>query len=124
ARLAAASGDLDGARRDLDALARRRGRWNTFPTLVPALLVAPELVPAASMPAARERAGRMLREARGWGTPRAIGMALHTAGLAEDGPRSIDLLQEAAEMLSGTPARVEHARAAADLGAALLRAGR
>jgi DNA-binding CsgD family transcriptional regulator len=124
ARMHAARGDLDRARDELDGLARRRGRWNTFPTLEPALLVAPELVPPAAMPAARERAERMLVEGRGWGTPRAIGTALHATGLAEEGARSIELLGRAAETLEGAPAPLEHARAAADLGTALLKAGR
>src|SRR5436190_22592516 len=66
----------------------------------------------------------MLAEARAWGTPRAIGMALRAAGLAAPGARGIALLEEAAEVLEGSPARLEHARALADLGAALRRANR
>ena len=38
ALLRAARGDLDAAREDLARLARRRARWNTYPTLVPAVL--------------------------------------------------------------------------------------
>jgi DNA-binding CsgD family transcriptional regulator len=66
----------------------------------------------------------MLSDARSWGTPRAIGMALRTAGLAEGGERGLELLEEAAAVLEPSPARLEHARALVDLGAALRRANR
>jgi DNA-binding CsgD family transcriptional regulator len=64
---------------------------------------------------------RMLDEARSWGTPRSIGCALLAAGLAA---QDIDLLAEAAEVLEPSPARLEHARALTELGAALRRANR
>ena len=66
----------------------------------------------------------MLSDARGWGTPRAVGMALHAAGLADGGPRGLELLHDAATLLEDSPARLEYARAATDLGAALRRANR
>ena len=123
ARLRAARGDLAGARADLAGLVRRRARWNTYPTLVPAVLFAPEL--GADDPGeARARADRMLREAHAWGTPRAIGMALRAAGLVEGGARGLELLDEAAAVLEPSPARLEYARALTDLGAALRRANR
>jgi DNA-binding CsgD family transcriptional regulator len=98
-------------------LAARRARWNTELTLVPAILVAPEL----SEGAVREG---MRADAESWGTPRAIGMALQATGLAADGERRVGLLEEAVSVLEGSPARLEHARALTDLGAALRRAGR
>jgi DNA-binding CsgD family transcriptional regulator len=123
ARLRAARGDLAGGRADLARLARRRARWNTDLTLVPAVLAAPEL--AADDPdEARARAEQMLREAHAWGTPRAIGMALRAVGLLERGARGLELLDEAAAVLEPSPARLEYARALADLGAALRRANR
>jgi DNA-binding CsgD family transcriptional regulator len=123
ARLRAALGDLDGARADLAGVARRRARWNTDLTLVPAALAAPELA-APGREEARASAERMLRDARAWGTPRAIGMALRAAGLAETGGRGIELLDEAAAVLERSPARLEHALALTDLGASLRRANR
>lgn len=120
ARIHAARGRVDAGRADLAALARRRSRWNTFPTLVPAPLIAPEL--AGEPVDELARAERMLGEGRAWGTARAVGMALHALGLAHGGTRGIDLLREAAATLERSPARVEHARALADLGAALRRA--
>jgi DNA-binding CsgD family transcriptional regulator len=58
-----------------------------------------------------------------FGAPRALGVALRAAGLAEDGKRGIELLRRAVGVLDGSAARLEHARAMADLGAALRRAG-
>jgi len=122
ARLSAARGDLERARADLAALARRRARWNTYPTLVPPALIAPPLAPS-DPDEARELAERTLREARSWGTPRAIGTALHAAGLLEGSVDTLDVLEEAVRVLERSPARLEHARALADFGAALRRSG-
>jgi DNA-binding CsgD family transcriptional regulator len=65
-----------------------------------------------------------LEAAREWGTPRAIGVALRAQGLVEGGERGIELLRESADVLAGSPARLEHARALTDLGATLRRAKR
>jgi DNA-binding CsgD family transcriptional regulator/tetratricopeptide (TPR) repeat protein len=65
-----------------------------------------------------------LELARTWGAPRALGAALRAAGLVEGGERGLALLEEAAEVLSGSPAKLEHAKARTDLGAALRRANR
>jgi DNA-binding CsgD family transcriptional regulator len=123
ARVRAARGDLAGARADVAELAGRSARWNTDLTVVPPVLLAPQLA-NEDRDAALSRAAQALREARGWGTPRAIGMALHASGLIEGGEPGIELLEEAAGVLAGSPARVEHAHALADLGAALRRANR
>ena len=65
-----------------------------------------------------------LELARAFGTPRAVGIALRARGLVEGGDRGIELLAEAAEILAGSVARLEQARALIDLGAALRRANR
>ena len=62
--------------------------------------------------------------AEAFGAPRALGIALRAAGLAQDGPRGIELLRQAVDVLEVSAARLEHARAMTDLGAALRRAGR
>ncbi len=62
--------------------------------------------------------------AEAFGAPRTLGIALRAAGLAEDGKLGIEMLRQAVEVLEGSAARLEHARAMADLGAALRRAGR
>ena len=64
-----------------------------------------------------------LERARRWGAPSGIGVALRAAALVEDAT-SIDRLREAVKTLQGSPARLEHARALVDLGAALRRANR
>jgi DNA-binding CsgD family transcriptional regulator len=65
-----------------------------------------------------------LELARRWGDPRAIGASLRVLGLVEGGERGIGLLREAVELLGGSEARLEHARALVDLGAALRRANK
>src|SRR5204863_450268 len=74
----------------------------------------------------REEAARLADEelelAREWGAPRAIGMALRARASAAEDP--LPWLEEAAELLEATPARLEHARVLLDLGTALRRARR
>ena len=72
---------------------------------------------------ARVLAAEEVALAEAFGAPRALGVALRAAGLAEDGKRGIELLRQAVGVLEGSAARLEHARAMADLGAALRRAG-
>lgn len=73
---------------------------------------------------ARALAAEELQQARRCGVPRAIGVALRTAGLCAEGPAGIGLLTEAVTVLGASEARLEHARALVDLGAAIRRAGR
>ena len=73
---------------------------------------------------ARRLAFDDLERARRWGAPSGIGVALRAVGLVEGGSASVDRLQEAVELLARSPARLEHARALVDLGAALRRANR
>jgi DNA-binding CsgD family transcriptional regulator len=58
---------------------------------------------------------------RRWGAPRTVGVSLRVLGLVEGGSVGEQLLREAADVLEGSPARLEHARALIDLGAALRR---
>jgi DNA-binding CsgD family transcriptional regulator len=71
---------------------------------------------------ARALADEELALARRWGDPRAIGASLRALGLVEGGKAGIGLLREAVEVFAGSEARLEHARALVDLGAALRRA--
>jgi DNA-binding CsgD family transcriptional regulator/tetratricopeptide (TPR) repeat protein len=73
---------------------------------------------------ARPLAWEELELARTWGAPRAVGAALRVAGLAEGGRQGLGLLEEAVEVLSDSPAKLEHAKARTELGAALRRANR
>ena len=54
--------------------------------------------------------------ARRFGAPRALGIALRTLGVVGD---ELEHLSEAVDVLADSPARLEHARALADLGVAL-----
>jgi DNA-binding CsgD family transcriptional regulator len=71
---------------------------------------------------ARALADDELAIARRWGDPRSIGASLRVLGLVEGGSAGIEQLREAVEVLAGSEARLEHARAIVDLGAAMRRA--
>jgi DNA-binding CsgD family transcriptional regulator len=71
---------------------------------------------------ARALVGEELALARRWGDPQAIGASLRVLGLIEGGSAGIGLLREAVEVLAGSEAQLEHARALVELGAALRRA--
>lgn len=72
---------------------------------------------------ARELAAEEERLARRWGAPGSVGIALRSRGLAEGGDDGIDLLRSAVTLLAPSTARLEHARAVVELGAALRRGG-
>src|SRR6185295_9927226 len=65
-----------------------------------------------------------LELARDFGAARPIGIALRTLGVVTGGADGLAHLHDAVGELSATPWRLESARALADLGAALYRAGR
>jgi DNA-binding CsgD family transcriptional regulator/Flp pilus assembly protein TadD len=64
-----------------------------------------------------------IAHARAFEVPRELGMALRAAGVVRGGDAGIDQLREAVAVLETSHARLEHARALCDLGAALRRAG-
>ena len=72
----------------------------------------------------RELAAEAVDAARRAGGTRGIGIALRVHGTLHPGDGGIEMLREAAEMLADTRARLEHARALVELGAALRRANR
>ena len=69
-------------------------------------------------------AEKELELAQVFGTPRVIGVAKRTAGLAAGGERGAVLLREAVEAFERADARLERARTLADLGAMLRRRNR
>ena len=73
---------------------------------------------------ARELARAELADVRAFGTPRALGVALRVAGLAEGRDAGLDLLGQSVLALRSSPALLERACSLAELGAALRRAGR
>jgi DNA-binding CsgD family transcriptional regulator len=83
---------------------------------------APALAAMGDSGGARRMAAEDLERAQRWGASSGIGVALRASALVEPGPASVDRLREAADVLGRSPARLEHARALTDLGAALRRA--
>jgi DNA-binding CsgD family transcriptional regulator len=65
-----------------------------------------------------------LELARAFGAPRALGVAKHAAGVVAGGDRGALFLREAIEAFERGDARLERARALADLGALLRRRNR
>ena len=126
ARLRMLNGDLAGGLKDMldagghaDALGGRNPAFMAWRS--PAALA---LLQLGDRDEARRLAAEELELARTWGAPRALGAALRAAGLAEGGARGLGLLEEAVEALTNSPAKLEHAKARTELGAALRRANR
>jgi DNA-binding CsgD family transcriptional regulator len=109
----------------LDAAARWRELGCCHPVLASWRVEATETLARLADPAgARRLAGEQLDLADRLGTPGARGTALRAMALAAPTDQRIPLLERSADFLSGSPARLEHARALVDLGAALRRANR
>jgi len=121
-----ARGDARGALDDFTDFARRdvlwgaanpvATRWRSHACLALRALGEHE--------AARRMAAEDVELARRWGAASGIGMALRAAALVDEDAASIDKLVEAVSILERSPARLEHARALTDLGAAQRRANR
>src|SRR5206468_6249500 len=62
-----------------------------------------------------ELAAAELALARRWGAPRPIGVALRVLGLVQGGREGESDLREAVEILAGSSAGLEHAKALVDL---------
>ncbi len=106
---------------DTGAWLEERGFAN--PALIPwRAIVAPALVECGRPDDARTVIGSAVEQARAFGAPWALGMALRTAGSIDRGSAGIALLEDAVEVLERSPCRLEHARALLELGAALRRA--
>src|SRR5262249_3172268 len=121
ARLRMLNGDLVGGLEDMldtgrhsEALGGRHPAFMAWRS--PAALA---LLQLGDRDEARRLAAEELELARTWGAPRALGAALRAAGLAEGGARGLELLEEAVEVLTNSPAKLEHAKARTELGAAL-----
>ncbi|MEU8735546.1 AAA family ATPase [Streptomyces tendae] len=68
-------------------------------------------------------ANENLTLARRWGAPRTLGRALRVSGIIAPASDRIERLEEAVNVLQESPAHLEHAKALADLGTALRKAG-
>jgi len=123
ARLRLLQGDLAGG---LEAMADVGARFERSGGRNPALLPwRSDAALALLRLGERDEAGRLaaqeLELARAWGAPRALGAALRAAGLVDGGAEGLRLLEEAVEVLADSPAKLEHAKARTELGAALRR---
>jgi DNA-binding NarL/FixJ family response regulator len=123
ARLRLAQGRAPEALRDaLDAGRRQELMQMPNPAIVPWRSTA---ALAAAAVGEHARAGGLaaeeLRLARAFQTPRAIGIALRASALISARDDRVERLHQAVDALAASPARLEHARALVDLGAALRR---
>ncbi len=126
ARLRAASQHPDEALEDLVACGRLEQEWEIR---TPAFSTwradaAPLLVSLGRHDEARALAREELERCRAFGAPGPLGAVLRTLGLIEPGVAGIGLLEKAVAHLQRSPARLEHALALLELGAATRRAGR
>jgi DNA-binding CsgD family transcriptional regulator len=122
-RLALAAADLGTARAELRAAAATYKALHLLNPGASCWRSALALAVAAEDPAeARRLVVSELQDARRAGLPRPTGIALRTRGMLESGERGLRDLREAAELLAASGARLEHARALVELGAALRRA--
>jgi DNA-binding CsgD family transcriptional regulator len=121
-RLVLAARDLRTARAELQAAA---GTYQALHLLSPSTGWRSALALAMAgedRTEARRLAGSELEDARRAGLPRPAGIALRTLSMLAGGERGLHDLREAAQILAGSGARLEHARALVELGAALRRA--
>ena len=125
-RLALECGDAAKALDALLACGRRQAAWEIpNPAWLPWRSAAAFALHACGRPAeARALAAEEHRLATAFGTARATAIALRAQGLIEGGETGCRLLREAVERVAPSEARLEHARALTDLGAALRRANR
>jgi tetratricopeptide (TPR) repeat protein len=122
-QLLMAEGRAEEALQAADEL-ERRSRWSVNPALWRwRSLKAEALDLLERRGEALELAEAELELARRFGAPGTVGTALCVLGTLER-EAGLDHLGEAVEVLRGSPARLEHAKALAALGAALRRAGR
>lgn len=125
-RLRVAEGDIAAGLADLHECGHRNQQLELHHPAFVAWRVDAALAHRAlgDLDGARALAEQELAAARAWGTPGAIGAATRLAALLTVGDDAITLLREATAALGASPARLEHAHALVDLGAALRRANR
>jgi DNA-binding CsgD family transcriptional regulator len=126
ARLRAASRHPGEALEDLIACGHLEREWEIH---TPAFSTwradaAPLLASLGHHDEARTLAREELDRCSAFGAPGPLGASLRTLGLIEPGVSGIGLLEQAVDHLRRSPARLEHALALLELGAATRRAGR
>jgi DNA-binding CsgD family transcriptional regulator len=126
ARAAAAAGDLGRARDQLEACGRGRIGWGEHNPSACQWRSELALVLAQSGDGdcAERLAAEEVRLAQRFGAARALGIALRAQALVRSGRERTAGLERAAVVLARSPARLEHARVLADLGAEQRRRGK
>jgi DNA-binding CsgD family transcriptional regulator len=123
-RLRISLGEIDLGVADMHAAAKGFAAGSFGACLWPwRSLHALELAREGDVAEAGELAQEEAALARAFGAPRACGVSLRAVGMVEGGDRGIASLREAVQVLAGSPAVLERARALIDLGALLRRAG-
>jgi DNA-binding CsgD family transcriptional regulator len=122
-RLRIASGEVRDGLADLLECGRRMHDWGDCSPSHWRCGAALALLTLGDKQQARRLADEEFEYARAFGTPRAVGIALRVRGLVIGGDEGLELLQQAVRALADSCARLEHARALTDLGAALRRNG-
>ena len=118
-------GDAEAAVSDLREAGRRLQEWGLLNPSVAAWRshAALGLASLGRRAEAIELADKEVVLARRWGTPRALGVALHGQAMTYGDERTTPLLEKACATLARSEASLEHIRVQADLGAALRRSG-
>jgi DNA-binding CsgD family transcriptional regulator len=124
-RLRLAQGDAQSALDDMLTAQEIGGRYGIAnPALAPCGSIAALALARLGRGAeARDVVAAELAVARRFGAPGTLGIVLCAAGLIEGADAGIQNLREAVANLARSPAQLQHARALAELGAALRRAG-
>ena len=123
--LHAALGDTDTAVEDILHGCRLMEDWGLRdPALLYTLDAAVMLNRAGRGEAARVMTERVLPRVRAFASPRVVAAALRARGLTAAPGSAVRYLEEAAEMLAGSEARLDYATALVDLGAGLRRCER
>jgi DNA-binding CsgD family transcriptional regulator len=124
-RARAVAGDLRGAAEDFEACGARQTRWGVINPADIAWRSSLALVLHAlgRTADAEQLVAEELEIARDYGVARPLGVALRVRALVGPCDRVVAGLEEAVGTLADSPARLEHARALVDLGAAQRRAG-
>jgi DNA-binding CsgD family transcriptional regulator len=126
ARVRAASQQVEQALEDLFACGQLEHDWQIRTPAFSGWRA--DAAPLLASLGRREEADRLAREelerSRAFGATGPLGVALRSLGLVTPGAAGITLLEQAVATLAGSPARLEHALALLELGAATRRAGR
>ena len=125
-RVRAAGGEHTAALADWDEAVRRVesvGRGVNAGWIEDLVVVAGIHLARRDRSAAEAVAAQGVELATRWGTPGAIGQALHTQARISSTNASLDVLRSAVDLLERSPVRLEHARACVTLGGALRRRG-